>query len=137
MRGCLGKPAFISELDQNTLFLFRAIVGEDRLRLNLKWVLLPINMVFGLVEGAPLNFPASNVQQQMWLLNRMFPDNPAYNIPSLFRIKGSFNLPAMEASIRNLVARHEIFRTTFQDISRVGGKTRMRFFRTEYQIIFP
>ena len=52
----------------------------------------------------------------MWLLNQMFPDNSAYNIPSLFRIKGPFAAATMEAALQSLVARHEIFRTTFQEI---------------------
>ncbi len=61
-------------------------------------------------------FPASGVQIQMWLLNRMFPENSAYNIPALFRINGPFDVQAMESAMHAVVRRHGIFRTTFREV---------------------
>lgn len=58
-------------------------------------------------------YPASLIQEQFWLINKLQPDNTAYNIPSLFRLKGSLNIDALTRSLSEIVRRHDIFRTTF------------------------
>jgi amino acid adenylation domain-containing protein len=58
-------------------------------------------------------YPASIIQEQFWLINRLQPDNTAYNIPSLFRLKGSLNSDFIKQSVSEITRRHEIFRTTF------------------------
>ena len=64
-----------------------------------------------------LMFPASIIQQQFWLINQLHPDSPAYNIPSLFRLKGLLTRLALEKSINGIIRRHEVFRTTFTTIN--------------------
>lgn len=64
---------------------------------------------------------ASALQHQFWLINELHPGNCAYNIASLFNIKGPLDVPALEQSILSVIARHDIFRTTFQkDIGRLA-----------------
>ena len=57
--------------------------------------------------------PASFAQQRLWLLREVDPGSTAYNIPAAFSIRGPFDVPALEAALNTIVARHEILRTTF------------------------
>jgi amino acid adenylation domain-containing protein len=57
--------------------------------------------------------PASFSQQRLWLLREVDPGSTAYNIPAAFSIRGPFDVPALEAALNTIVARHEILRTTF------------------------
>src|SRR5579864_7582933 len=49
----------------------------------------------------------------MWLMDQMFPGNPAYNMPVGYRLKGALNPSALEESFNEIVRRHEGLRTTF------------------------
>ncbi|MDQ3917565.1 MAG: HAD-IIIC family phosphatase, partial [Acidobacteriota bacterium] len=62
-------------------------------------------------EGA---LPLSFAQQRLWLLNRMNPESPAYNIPAAVRLKGRLDVGALERTFREIVRRHEILRTTYE-----------------------
>ena len=71
-------------------------------------------------------YPASSIQEQFWLLNKLQPDNPAYNIPSLFYINGHLQVEKLKMSLYEIIRRHDIFRTVFE---RKGNQL--------YQIIQP
>ncbi|WP_157867665.1 non-ribosomal peptide synthetase [Gloeothece citriformis] len=58
-------------------------------------------------------FPVSFAQSRLWFLNRLEPDNPAYNIPYAIRLEGNLNLTALEQSFKEIIRRHEVLRTTF------------------------
>ncbi len=60
-------------------------------------------------EFAPLSF----VQLQMWVLDRIMPGNPAYNVPVGYRLCGHLDATALEDSFNEVIRRHEILRTTF------------------------
>src|SRR5688572_10242651 len=60
---------------------------------------------------APL--PLSEVQQDLWLVEQLASGHSARQITAGFRLKGKLHLDALEKSIRELVRRHEILRTTF------------------------
>ncbi|HYL97392.1 MAG TPA: condensation domain-containing protein, partial [Blastocatellia bacterium] len=55
-------------------------------------------------------------QERIWLIDRMQPGNPAYNIYSASRLLGPLNLEAWQRAINEMVRRHEILRTTFSTI---------------------
>ena len=55
----------------------------------------------------------SLAQEALWFLWRMAPENPVYNIPQAFRIKGSLNVPVLKSALEKVVARHEILRTFY------------------------
>jgi aryl carrier-like protein len=57
--------------------------------------------------------PLSLTQQRIWILNRLEPENPAYNVAMSLRLDGALDLPALQSSLNNIVRRHEILRTTF------------------------
>ncbi len=62
-------------------------------------------------------FPASFAQQRLWFLDQFEPGNPAYNIPSAFRLVGIPNLPVMERCLNEIIQRHESLRTTFMSMN--------------------
>jgi amino acid adenylation domain-containing protein/non-ribosomal peptide synthase protein (TIGR01720 family) len=57
----------------------------------------------------PLAFP----QQRLWFLDQLQPNSPAYNISFAVRLVGQLDQPALEASIDEIVRRHEALRTIF------------------------
>jgi amino acid adenylation domain-containing protein len=73
------------------------------------------------VEKPPLQrasrtdeLPLSFAQQRLWLLDQLFPESLAYIVPSSVRLRGALNVAALEGSVREIVRRHEVLRTTFQ-----------------------
>jgi amino acid adenylation domain-containing protein len=64
------------------------------------------------------DLPLSFAQQRLWFLDRFDPGNPAYNIPAAFRFRGPLDRPALEASLGEIVRRHEVLRTSFQERER-------------------
>ncbi|MGH9971183.1 MAG: condensation domain-containing protein, partial [Pyrinomonadaceae bacterium] len=56
--------------------------------------------------------PLSFAQQRLWFLDRLMPDAFSYNTPLAYRITGPLNVEALEKSISQIVARHEVLRTT-------------------------
>ncbi len=66
------------------------------------------------VAHVPYNgaIPLSFAQQRLWFLDRLMPDAFSYNTPLAYRITGPLDVKALEKSINQLVARHEVLRTT-------------------------
>ncbi|HEX2223014.1 MAG TPA: condensation domain-containing protein, partial [Thermoanaerobaculia bacterium] len=62
--------------------------------------------------------PLSFAQQRLWFLNRLDPDSPAYNISVALRLEGKLETAALEATLDEVVRRHEVLRTTFADDGR-------------------
>ncbi|HVH12142.1 MAG TPA: condensation domain-containing protein, partial [Longimicrobium sp.] len=58
--------------------------------------------------------PASFAQQRLWFLDRYEPGSAFYNMPASLRLTGALDLPALEAALGELVARHEALRTVFR-----------------------
>ncbi|MEM7334079.1 MAG: amino acid adenylation domain-containing protein [Chloroflexota bacterium] len=59
------------------------------------------------------NLPASMMQNRLWFLDQMTPGTPIYNIPLRFHFHGALEVTLFTDSINEIVARHEILRTTF------------------------
>jgi amino acid adenylation domain-containing protein/FkbH-like protein len=57
--------------------------------------------------------PVSFVQERLWFLEQMRPENCAYNVPIAFRLRGPLELDAFQKAFDLMVARHESLRTTF------------------------
>ena len=60
-------------------------------------------------------FPVSFSQQRFCLLDRLAPENPAYNMPVAFTLKGPLDLVAVVRALKTIIDRHEILRTTFEE----------------------
>jgi amino acid adenylation domain-containing protein len=67
--------------------------------------------------------PLSFAQQRLWFLDRLEPGRATYNLPFALRLEGALDVDALERSFREMVRRHEILRTTFDD---VGGEAIQR-----------
>ena len=59
------------------------------------------------------NLPLSFAQARLWFLDRLEPNNPAYNIVVAFRMDGRLHRSALERTLQEIVKRHEVLRTTF------------------------
>jgi amino acid adenylation domain-containing protein len=64
---------------------------------------------------ARYEFPASFAQRRMWLLNRMDPDEPVYNIAWALWLDGALEVDALQRAWDAALARHEALRTTLRD----------------------
>ncbi|HEV2783795.1 MAG TPA: amino acid adenylation domain-containing protein, partial [Actinophytocola sp.] len=65
-------------------------------------------------RGKPL--PLSFAQQRLWFLHQLQPDEAGYNSALTLRLTGALDVPALSAALRELVARHESLRTTFDEL---------------------
>jgi amino acid adenylation domain-containing protein/thioester reductase-like protein len=73
------------------------------------------------------NIPLSFAQQQLWLVQQLIPESmPVYNEPTTIVLGGPINAAILEQSIKEIIQRHEAFRTTFKTVE---GKP--------VQIIYP
>ncbi|BAT56840.1 condensation domain-containing protein (plasmid) [Nostoc sp. NIES-3756] len=61
----------------------------------------------------PQFFPLSFAQQRLWFVEQIQPGNSSYNILLAIRLQGELSLTYLEKSFQEIVARHEILRTSF------------------------
>ncbi|RDI58948.1 amino acid adenylation domain-containing protein, partial [Nocardia pseudobrasiliensis] len=61
----------------------------------------------------PDRIPLSFAQQRMWFLNQFDPAAAVYNIPVAIRLSGDLDVDALRHAVADLIARHEILRTTY------------------------
>lgn len=57
----------------------------------------------------------SYAQQRLWFLWLLDPNSAAFNTPSAFRLKGELNYRALRFALSNLIRRHAILRTVFNE----------------------
>ncbi|MFP2912829.1 condensation domain-containing protein, partial [Pyxidicoccus sp. 3LFB2] len=57
--------------------------------------------------------PLSFAQQRLWVLDRLEPDSPLYNMPAVLRLHGTLDVPALEKTFDAALRRHEGLRATF------------------------
>ena len=57
--------------------------------------------------------PLSFAQQRLWFLSQLDPHSAAYNEPKTFRVEGPLDPQALQRALDEIVARHEVLRTTF------------------------
>lgn len=59
--------------------------------------------------------PLSFAQELMWLLDHLI-DTSAYHVPRALHMKGPLNVEALEYALNKIVERHEVLRTTYQEV---------------------
>ncbi|MDP2625480.1 MAG: amino acid adenylation domain-containing protein, partial [Candidatus Rokubacteria bacterium] len=62
---------------------------------------------------APLSFG----QRRLWFLGQIDPESAAYNIPWAVRLRGSLDVDALRETLTAIVARHEVLRTSFDEVA--------------------
>ncbi len=62
-------------------------------------------------------FPISFPQQRLWFLAELDPNNPAYNLPRVFRVVGQLDVSALTSAMNDLVARHSELRAVFTTVN--------------------
>ncbi|HXC44488.1 MAG TPA: amino acid adenylation domain-containing protein, partial [Candidatus Dormibacteraeota bacterium] len=62
----------------------------------------------------------SFAQERLWFLSRYEAQASIYNVPVALRLRGYLNEEAIHASLREIVARHEVLRTSYRDIDGVA-----------------
>ncbi|MEZ5565076.1 MAG: amino acid adenylation domain-containing protein [Gammaproteobacteria bacterium] len=64
---------------------------------------------------APVRAPLSLVQQRLWFLDRLQPQNSVYHLAWAFHLRGPLNRTALKAALDQLVKRHGALRTCFPE----------------------
>ncbi len=59
------------------------------------------------------DLPLSFAQQRLWLIDRLDPGSPAYNMPLALRLTGEVTPARLGCIFAAIVRRHEVLRTTF------------------------
>ncbi|MCX6467693.1 MAG: non-ribosomal peptide synthase/polyketide synthase, partial [Corynebacteriales bacterium] len=61
----------------------------------------------------PTEIPLSYAQRRMWFINQFDPTSAAYTIPVVAALRGPLDVDALRAAVGDVVARHEVLRTTY------------------------
>nr|WP_307814813.1 non-ribosomal peptide synthetase [Gordonia sp. BP-119] len=67
----------------------------------------------------PSVLPLSSAQRRMWFINQYEPAVASYIIPFAFRLRGTVEVEHVRRALADVVARHEVLRTTYP-VSRDG-----------------
>ncbi|HYG61885.1 MAG TPA: condensation domain-containing protein, partial [Thermoanaerobaculia bacterium] len=65
------------------------------------------------------DLPLSFAQERLWLVERLTPGTAAYNIPLALEVEGAASPAALEAALGEMVRRHEVLRTTYEEHERL------------------
>jgi amino acid adenylation domain-containing protein len=68
-------------------------------------------------EKTTAEHPLSFAQQRLWFINKLEPNSPAYNIAIAIRIKGQLNEVALAQSLKEIIRRHKVLRTSFKALN--------------------
>lgn len=60
-------------------------------------------------------YPMSNAQQRLWVSSQLHPEDTSNHILSVNRIKGDLDISLLRESLKEVVERHEVMRTSFLD----------------------
>ncbi|KQB41366.1 non-ribosomal peptide synthetase [Flavobacterium aquidurense] len=84
-------------------------------------------------------YPLSSSQRRLWLLSQFEGGNAAYNMPSIFEIKGDFTISHLQKAFNDLIDRHESLRTVFKegedDVKQIVMKADEVNFQLQYEDI--
>jgi len=110
------RQTFQAELPLRALFDAPSIAGlaeaiDGALRAGGGAALPPLVPLPPLERGGALAL--SFAQERLWVLDRLTPGNPFYNIPLRTRLSGPLDAAALARTFGEIVRRHEILRTRY------------------------
>jgi amino acid adenylation domain-containing protein len=109
------RELFSAELPLRALFEGPTVAEMARrveeVRHSHSRLLLPPIIPVERVQGLPL----SPGQERLWFVDRMEGGSPFYHVPEALRYEGVMDRDALERALGEIVRRHEVLRTTFQD----------------------
>ncbi|MFI9063943.1 amino acid adenylation domain-containing protein [Streptomyces sp. NPDC053429] len=79
--------------------------------------------------------PLSFGQQRLWLLDRLQPGRPDYNMPGAMRLSGTLDTAAALGALRDVVARQEVLRSRIE--AGVGGAQEARLVVEPVEVFSP
>jgi amino acid adenylation domain-containing protein len=109
LRAATGAEMAVGEMFQSPTVAALAAALETALSAGLASAAAP--PIRPVPRGGDL--PLSFAQERLWFLDRLAPGNAAYNIPLALAAHGELSLPALAASLGEMVRRHEALRTTY------------------------
>ncbi|WP_244227347.1 non-ribosomal peptide synthetase [Corallococcus aberystwythensis] len=107
----LGLPLSLTELFAHRRISQLANVLESRRALPAKDVLPPVVRV-----ADPDRAPLSVQQEQVWFLQKLSPGSISYQAQTTLRVLGGLDLPVLERALTEITRRHELLRTTYEEI---------------------
>jgi amino acid adenylation domain-containing protein/non-ribosomal peptide synthase protein (TIGR01720 family) len=76
--------------------------------------------------------PLSFAQQRLWFLDQLESNSSSYNLSIGLRLVGTLNVAALEQSLKELIARHEVLRTNFVTVD--GKPTQIIQIQTNWTV---
>ncbi|WP_366928162.1 amino acid adenylation domain-containing protein [Corallococcus exiguus] len=107
----LGLPLSLTELFAHRRISQLANVLEPRRAEPSKDVLPPVVRV-----ADPERAPLSVQQEQVWFLQKLSPGSISYQAQTTLRVLGGLDLPVLERALTEITRRHELLRTTYEEI---------------------
>ncbi|NVJ26475.1 amino acid adenylation domain-containing protein [Myxococcus sp. AM011] len=66
--------------------------------------------------GAGMALTPSFGQERVWLMHKLNPDARAYHTQAVFRLAGALDFAALQASLSDIVRRHDVMRSRFPEV---------------------
>ena len=93
-------------------------------------------------ESEYTDFPCSVAQERFWLLDRLEPGNPAYNVAVRWRLEGEVSTALLERAWNEILVRHEVLRTRFLEVDgnpvqRVAAHATLKVSEIELEALAP
>src|ERR1043166_2457304 len=105
------SPAFASTSGKNVLGQKLSHLGPAQLALLMRKL---DKRIARIPHTADLRqAPLSYAQERLWFLDQFEPQNAAYHIPGVMRVKGAFSEVTLEQAVNEVIRRHAVLRTSF------------------------
>jgi amino acid adenylation domain-containing protein len=107
------REALQVELPVRSLFAqptVRGLAGELEMQLQAVQGLSVPPIRSGLRDG---ELPLSYAQQRLWFADQLAGGSALYNVAAAVRLTGPLNVAALERTLKEIVRRHEVLRTSF------------------------